>query len=110
MNVAPDELPLLFRFKLEHASAPRRKSNCILLLVIARSFLALKKQNGLEMSKRLKNSLYRTSGNRLTLVATERSGEVAASVMPLRSGLRNHLSLFHQSLLPAAQAAQRQRL
>jgi hypothetical protein len=40
--------PHLFRFKLELASAPRWKGDCILLLILVRSFLALKKQNGLE--------------------------------------------------------------
>jgi hypothetical protein len=40
--------PHLFRFKLELASAPRGKSDCIFLSIIARSFLAHKKQNGLD--------------------------------------------------------------
>jgi hypothetical protein len=36
--------PHLFRFKLELASASRLKGACILLLILARSFLALEDQ------------------------------------------------------------------
>jgi hypothetical protein len=57
----PTGYPHLFRFKLELASAPRWKSNCILLLILARSFLALRNQKAKRvgnMPQRPKNRLF----------------------------------------------------
>jgi hypothetical protein len=41
-QVPPTGYPHLFRFELELASAPRTRGSCILLLMIVRSFFALK--------------------------------------------------------------------
>ncbi len=92
--------PHLFRFELELASAPRWKSNCILLLILARSFLALKKQNG---SETYRNVLKVSCAEPLAIdqVITYGSEKSPLWLCVASIGLTNQLSLFtnHQSLL-----------
>jgi hypothetical protein len=59
--------PHLFRFNLELASAPRWKSNCILLLIFARLFLAHKNQK----AKRVENISQRLENRLLTFARAQ---------------------------------------
>jgi hypothetical protein len=91
--------PHLFRFKLELASAPPlKKSDCILLLTIARSFLALTEQNRLETCR---NVLKISCADTLTIgqtwwLLTVRIGRRFGYVASIGLLIRNR---FHLSLL-----------
>ena len=67
-NVAPMGCPHLFRFKLELASAPRRRVTVFLLLMIACSSLALKSKNDLIAG----NTRFEVKGNTRNLIYVKR--------------------------------------
>jgi hypothetical protein len=90
----PYGLPHLFRFELELASVGALKSDCILLSIVARSFLAIKKQNGLETCR---NVLKLSCADSLAIGQACRlldgPERIAAVVMSLRSAYQSRITL-----------------